>query len=145
MIEANPAHAQILAELHAIAFPEDAWDAASFKTLLTQPGILALIDERGGFLVLRKVLDEAEVITIGVTTPRQGTGRALMQNAIAHATRHRILKIHLEVATQNTAARALYAALGFTQTGRRKTYYPDGSDALTLTLALRAEPELEDF
>jgi ribosomal protein S18 acetylase RimI-like enzyme len=42
----------------------------------------------------------------------------------------------LEVAAENVAARALYAALGFTQTGLRKRYYPDGGDALTLCLRL---------
>jgi ribosomal-protein-alanine N-acetyltransferase len=42
----------------------------------------------------------------------------------------------LEVAAQNTAARALYAALGFTETGRRPAYYEDGGDALILALAL---------
>lgn len=137
MIEAGIAHAPALATLHKTAFPSDPWDAQSFVTLLSQPGMLALIDERGGFILLRMVVDEAEIITIGVTTPRLGLGRALAQAALTHAARNHITKIHLEVAAGNTAARALYAALGFTQTGTRRAYYPDGSDALTLTLNLR--------
>ena len=98
--------------------------------------MLALIDERGGFILLRMVADEAEIITIGVTTPRQGIGRALAQAALTHAARNQIAKIHLEVAAGNTAACTLYAALGFTQTGKRRAYYPDGADALILTLNL---------
>jgi len=98
--------------------------------------MVCFIESRGGFLLLRTVLDEGEIITIGVTAPRQGIGRGLMLQAIGDAARRGIRKIHLEVAQQNTAARALYAALGFAQTGRRKAYYPDGSDALTLCLEL---------
>jgi ribosomal-protein-alanine N-acetyltransferase len=136
MIEAGIAYAPALAALHKTAFPSDPWDTQSFLSLLSQPGMLAFIDERGGFILLRIVADEAEIITIGVTTPRQGIGRTLAEAAINHAARHHITKIHLEVAAGNTAARALYAALGFTQTGKRRAYYPDGSDALTLTLTL---------
>ena len=44
--------------------------------------------------------------------------------------------IHLEVAEDNMAARAFYAAQNFTQTGRRKAYYANGADALTLALDL---------
>jgi ribosomal-protein-alanine N-acetyltransferase len=136
MIEAGIAYAPALAALHKTAFPSDPWDTQSFATLLSQPGMLAFIDERGGFILLRMVADEAEIITIGVTTPRQGIGHALAQAALTHATRNHITKIHLEVAAGNTAARALYAALGFTQTGKRRAYYPDGADALTLSLNL---------
>jgi [ribosomal protein S18]-alanine N-acetyltransferase len=136
MIEAGIAYAPALAALHKTAFPSDPWNAQSFATLLSQPGMLAFIDERGGFILLRMVADEAEIITIGVTTPRQGIGRALAQAALTLAARQHITKIHLEVAAGNTAARALYTALGFTQTGKRRAYYPDGSDALTLSLNL---------
>jgi ribosomal-protein-alanine N-acetyltransferase len=136
MIEAGIAYAPALAALHKTAFPSAPWDARSFASLLSQPGMLALIDERGGFILLRMVADEAEIITIGVTTPRQGIGRTLAQAAFAHAARRHITKIHLEVAAGNTPARTLYAALGFTQTGTRRAYYPDGSDALTLTVNL---------
>jgi len=136
MIEAGFAHAPTLALLHRAAFPHDPWDTASFISLLAQPGMVALIDERGGFLLLRVVLDEAEIITLGAVTPRQGIGRALLQAAIAQAKAKNIAKIHLEVAVQNAPARALYQSLNFTETGRRKAYYPDGSDALALVLEL---------
>jgi ribosomal-protein-alanine N-acetyltransferase len=136
MIEAGPAYAAALAQMHAVAFPDEPWDEPAFATLLGQLGMVCFIESRGGFLLLRTVLDVGEIITIGVTAPRQGIGRGLMLQAIGDAARRGIRKIHLEVAQQNTAARALYAALGFAQTGRRKAYYPDGSDALTLCLEL---------
>ncbi len=136
ILQAGPAYAAPLAALHAQAFPEDPWSEASFATLLAQPGMLAYLDDRGGFLLLRAILDEAEIITIGTIHPRQGIGRALMQTGIAYAAANQIHKIHLEVAEDNTPARALYAALGFTQTGRRKAYYSNGTAALTLSLTL---------
>ncbi|GLR66545.1 N-acetyltransferase GCN5 [Acidocella aquatica] len=136
VIEAGPAYAAVLARLHAGAFPGDPWDERSFATLLGQPGVVCFVDERGGFLLLRTVLDEAEILTIGVTAPRQGIGGALMRQAIRAAGWQGVRTIHLEVAADNAAARALYASLGFTQTGFRKAYYPDGGDALTLCLKL---------
>jgi [ribosomal protein S18]-alanine N-acetyltransferase len=42
----------------------------------------------------------------------------------------------LEVAAGNAPARALYAAAGFAEVGKRRRYYPDGSDALVLAAAL---------
>jgi len=136
MIQAGLAHAGLLAAMHEQAFPQDPWDAASFAALLAMPGVAGLIDERGGFLLLRMVLDEAEILTIGVTAPRQGIGLALMREGLRLAAANGVREMHLEVAAANAAARALYARLGFTQTGLRRAYYPDGGDALTLHLVL---------
>ena len=133
----SPAYAPVFAALHRRAFPHEPWDEAAFATMLAQPGMHGFIDERGGFLLLRIVLDEAEIITIGVTTPRQGIATALMAQGIAMCRAAGVGKIHLEVAEQNAPARALYVAHHFTQTGRRKTYYADGDAALTLSLDLR--------
>ena len=136
MISAGLAHAGLLAAMHEQAFPRDPWDAASFAAVLAMPGVAGLIDERGGFLLLRMVLDEAEILTIGVTAPRQGIGLALMREGLRLAAIGGVREMHLEVAAANTAARALYTRLGFTQTGLRRAYYPDGGDALTLHLVL---------
>ncbi len=132
-----PAYASVFAALHAQAFPGEPWDEASFATRLAQPGMHGFRDERGGFLHLRIVLDEAEIITIGVTAlTRQGIATDLMAQGIAAARAAGVKKIHLEVAEQNTPARALYTAQNFIQTGRRNTYYADGAAALTLALDL---------
>jgi ribosomal-protein-alanine N-acetyltransferase len=128
--------APVFAALHAKAFPLEPWDEASFATMLAQPGCQGFLDPRGGFLLLRIVLDEAEIITIGTILPRQGIATALMAQAIAAARAAGVKTIHLEVAENNTAARALYAAQNFTRTGRRNAYYADGSAALTLALDL---------
>jgi len=134
MIEARLVHAPAIAVMHHAAFPEDPWTTDTFLTLLSQPGMLGLVDERGGFLILRIVADEAEIITLGVTARRQGIGRDLMAAAIARAGERLVVKLHLEVAASNEPARRLYEGLGFAISGRRPNYYADGSDALTMTL-----------
>lgn len=132
IVEAGPAYAPALAALHAQAFPDEPWSAESFSTLLAQPGMVALLDERGGFLVLRLVLDEAEILTLGVTAKREGIATGLLNAAITLLRSRDIATLHLEVAAPNAAARALYEKSGFTQAGLRRRYYADGSDALTL-------------
>jgi ribosomal-protein-alanine N-acetyltransferase len=132
IIEAGPAYAEALAALHAHAFPDEPWSTESFSTLLAQPGMVALLDERGGFLLLRLVLDEAEILTLGVTAKREGIATGLLNAAITLLRGRDIATLHLEVAAPNVAARALYEKLGFTQAGMRRRYYADGSDALTL-------------
>jgi ribosomal-protein-alanine N-acetyltransferase len=134
VIEAGIPHAPALALMHGEAFAADAWDAASFMSLLRQPGMLGLIDEQGGFLLLRVVADEAEVITLGVVRQRQGIATHLLQAALDRVPG--VARVHLEVAEGNAAAIGLYEKFGFTRTGVRKAYYPDGSAALTLTLVL---------
>jgi ribosomal-protein-alanine N-acetyltransferase len=133
MIEAGLGYAPVLALLHAEAFPHEPWDEASFATLLAQPGVVALLDERGGFLLLRLVLDEAEILTLGATRKREGIATGLLAAGIELARQRGILVLHLEVAAPNFAARALYEKAGFTETGRRRSYYADGSDALILS------------
>ena len=97
--------------------------------MLAQPGMLGLMDERGGFLVLRLVLDEAEIFTLGVTRKREGIATDLLKEGIELLRRRDIAIVHLEVAAPNVAARALYEKAGFTQSGLRRRYYADGSDA----------------
>ncbi len=136
MTPATVHHAAAMAAIHALAFPDDRWNEQSFSQLLEQPGVAGFIDERGGILLLRCVADEAEILTIGVATPRLGIGSTLMKTAIAHAQGRHAATLHLEVAQTNTAACAFYKSLGFTQTGRRRNYYGDGADALLLSLTI---------
>ena len=132
IVEAGLAYAPVLTALHAQAFPGEPWSTESFSALLAQPGVVALLDERGGFLVLRLVLDEAEILTLGVTRKREGIATALLEAAIELLRRRDIATLHLEVAAPNVAARALYEKAGFIQIGLRRRYYADGSDALML-------------
>jgi len=138
---ASLADLEILAALHRVCFAE-CWSAQEFARLLAIPGTFALIARnRAGFVLARASADEAEILSIGVHPQdrRQGLGRALMQAAAQDAYGRGARTLFLEVACNNRNARALYAALGFAEAGRRKAYYRDrgqSADALTLKAPL---------
>ncbi|WP_298213930.1 GNAT family N-acetyltransferase [Acidocella sp.] len=142
--QAGPAHAAALAAMHAALFPAEPWDAAAFLALLGQPGTLGLVHEKGGFLLARQILDEAEILTLGAVTPRQGIGAALLGEALHRLGAAGVKRIFLEVAATNAAARALYACFGFTRAGERRHYYADGGDALILRRELDPSRSSED-
>jgi len=144
IVPAGPAAAPLLAALHADAFPPaDRWTARAIGLLLALPGHFALLGTVGaepiGFAMGRAVADEAEVLTLAIRAEarRTGLGTVLMRALMAEAARRGAAELFLEVSAENAAARALYAALGATEAGRRRRYYPDGSDALVLRLSLR--------
>ncbi|WP_370154374.1 tRNA (adenosine(37)-N6)-threonylcarbamoyltransferase complex dimerization subunit type 1 TsaB [Ferrovibrio sp.] len=124
--------AELLAALHAEAFTaqdEQGWSADSIGRLLAMPGALPLLaaagDQPAGFLLLRLAADEAEIVTLAVRPrlQRLGVARALLQAGLAEAGRRGARQCFLEVADDNTAARAAYAAAGFAEVGRRRDYY----------------------
>ena len=127
-----------LAALLAKAFDRP-WDAATFEGLLAQDGVVAFERDRG-FVLVRVVADEAEILTLAVEPParRRGLGRTLVEGAAELAHGLGAEKLHLEVAEDNAAAIALYRAAGFVEAGRRPGYYPrsDGPAAAALILTL---------
>lgn len=132
-------HAAALAALHALAFPPDErWDAAAFAAQLALPGVVGLIDPSGGMVLARVAADEAEILTLCVAPEarRRGAARALLEAAADWAANAGAGAMFLEVADGNLAARALYAACGYREVGRRRRYYPGGEDALVLRRAL---------
>lgn len=114
-----------MARLHAVSFRLPApWSEAGIAATIASPFSFALIRDTG-FLLGQVVVGEAELITIAVdpVARRLGTGRALVDAFLTEARTRGAEVAFLEVAETNTAARALYTAAGFTQTGRRKGYY----------------------
>lgn len=131
-----------LAALHAAAFAAP-WDSAAFADLLGQAGVFAEVEDEG-FILIRVVADEAEILTLAVRPEarRRGLAAGLVQTAAVRAAALGGERLFLEVADDNAAARALYARCGFTEAGRRRAYYPaEGggrTDALILALNLTA-------
>lgn len=127
-----------LAEIHATAF-ERPWDAATFENLCEQAGVLAL-GERDGFILIRTVADEAEILTLAVRPEarRRGVGAGLVRAGADAARSAGATKLFLEVAEDNPTALALYRSAGFVEDGRRKGYYPrpEGPSAAALLLSL---------
>ena len=80
------------------------------------------------------VCEEASLYTIS-TAPalrRQGAARALLQYAFAQLAAEGAQTVFLEMRAQNGAARALYASLGFVQTGMRRGFYTNPRDDAVL-------------
>lgn len=149
MLQAAPEHATILAALHATSFPAP-WQPQEFATLLSQPGVAGWIALRHvpekcerlsdknmpqkldgmpqGFILVRAVVDEAEILTLAVTPQerRKGVASKLIEYADAALCGGPVARMFLEVAADNAGAIALYIRHGFAECGRRPGYYNAG-------------------
>lgn len=120
-----------IAELHKLCFPHKPWGADDFAEL--KKSGCEIVASDNGFIVWRTVLDEAEIITIGVHPDARGTGIAIALLGIMESEIKKVdvKKIFLEVSAENTPAINLYKKCGFNQNGRRPKYY-DGVDAILM-------------
>jgi [ribosomal protein S18]-alanine N-acetyltransferase len=118
---------EALSAIHALSFA-DSWSALFFGALLAQPGVYALATSEidpAGFILIRIVADEAEILTFAVKPDQRqhGHGRTLMTAALQLMTEYRVARCFLEVSVDNTTAIALYTRSGFATCGRRRDYY----------------------
>lgn len=127
-----------LADLHARCFTTPRpWSAAEFQTLLDSPGSF-LETAPTGFALGRVAGPECELLTLAVAPEarRSGIGAHLLARFETRARDAGAVEALLEVAADNTAARALYLAAGYGEAGQRPGYYrrDDGTriDALIL-------------
>ncbi len=148
LLWAGPERAREIAPLHAKLF-QPAWDEAALDQLLSHPASTAFVAEirvptavTVGFVLGQLAADEAEILTVGVAPElqRRGLGRRLVEGFARAAKRAEAKRVHLEVAADNAGALALYKGMGFTESGRRKSYYERNDapavDAVLLALAL---------
>ena len=121
-----------LSNLHQKCFPNKPWSADDFRDL-KQSGCEIIMSENG-FIVYRIVVDEAEIITIGVNPEkrRQGIASAMIRIIEKTIKNQGVKKIFLEVATNNIAGQKLYENCGFRTVGLRPKYY-DGVDAILMS------------
>jgi ribosomal-protein-alanine N-acetyltransferase len=114
------------------------WSANTIAETLSNPHCIFLPHDHGG-LIAQIVADECEILALATDPQAQRTGIAssLLCELIRTATEKSATRIFLDVAAQNTQARAFYAARGFARIGKRKAYYNlrDGTkdDALLLS------------
>ena len=90
-----------------------------------------------GYVVALEAADEGEILNLAVAPAgrRHGLGRALVQRILEALTARGVRQVYLEVRESNAPARALYAAHGFKEVGRRKQYYRRPvEDAIVLRL-----------
>jgi ribosomal-protein-alanine N-acetyltransferase len=138
-------NAALLASLHRPCF-EDAWDEASFRSLLVGQGVFALTakdapaTESQAFILIQVAAEQSEILSIGTlpSSRRSGLARALLGEAAAEASVRKAQEMFLEVAEDNAAALALYTAAGFASAGRRRLYYRRSGGLLVDALMLRS-------
>lgn len=132
----------IMAKAFSVEFGE-AWTRSQCAGIMPMHGVVLTVarDARTGairgFTLARTVMDEAELLLIGVdpSSQREGVGRALLDHFVTRAMGASATRLHLEVRDGNPAI-VLYRACTFEIVGRRRNYYRglDGRqfDALTL-------------
>ncbi len=87
-----------------------------------------------GYILVRQVDLVCELFFVYVSA---GARRRGIATRLLESVREMLAKLNqqteffLEVRTDNEEAQALYEKFGFSQIGRRKMYYRDGTDALT--------------
>lgn len=118
-----------LSALHRICFPEEAWEPREMAKIMAIAGFFGRIawehDWPAGLALALDLGGECEILALGVVPElrRAGIGSALLGSIREEARRRGARQVFLEVAADNIAARALYAAQGFCQIGRRLNYY----------------------
>ena len=152
---AGPLDVPLIAAVHADSFTGvlagQVWDATAVAEILAMPGAYGLLAVPGGplpqtancapagFLLGCNTAESGEILSLGTARAwrRRGIARILLKAAIARAAAAGVSRLLLEVAEDNDAARALYAAAGFTGIARRPAYYrrPDAPAAGALVLA----------
>lgn len=127
-------------------FGAGAWSRRSLAQELAGPGrwYVGAQDRASGELVGYAGLwfdgEDAQVMTIGTRSDRQGAGvgRMLLGALLDHARGLGAGDVLLEVRVDNEPALRLYERAGFERFGRRKGYYqPENVDAWTMRLRVR--------
>ena len=122
-----PADVPQIAALERLCF-SDPWSEGSVAGELENALSLWLVAEEDG--TVRGYIGSQSVAP---DARRQGLGQQLLQALLDALHRRGIERVFLEVRPTNVPARALYAALGFEEIGRRKEYYVNPvEDALIL-------------
>jgi len=147
-VRPDRAQAERLASIARAAFLDGGrgWGAEDLLAFSKRPGAVIIADGAlaAGAVLLQTAGGEAEILDIGVVPAcrRAGLGATLLAAAEHAARASGATRITLEVATDNAAARALYAAAGYARAGLRPRYYRrrDGArvDALILAKTLTA-------
>lgn len=103
-----------------------------------------------GFLLLRVIQDEAEILSIGVKkrVRRNGIGKYLIEQAKRFSTLHQLRSILLEVAETNRNAVGFYKKQGFLKIGIRNNYYvfsdKNKKNALIMHLPIKKDKKSKD-
>jgi len=128
--------------VHAIeqAVFADPWSTQDFRDCVMSDALFLVAEGNGadaiaGYVVALDAADEGEILNLAVAPAdrRNGLGRALVEEVLEALAERGVRQVYLEVRESNAPARALYAAHGFREVGRRKQYYRrPAEDAIVL-------------
>lgn len=122
----------------------EAWTLAQLAGVMLMPGTwltVARVDAASlGFALVRSVLDECELLLLGVDPVwrGRGVGRQLLDHSLGLARRRGITSMNLEVRASNDAVR-LYEGAGFEYVHRRPGYYRGNDGQLHDALSFRLD------
>lgn len=129
-------------EIESSSFPRP-WTRRHFEDEMESPGSRPVVAVGGvaqvaGYLCLKEILDEAEILDVAVHPDWRGlgVGRLLVDWAIGHCRERNLALLCLEVRVGNLEAISLYRRFGFLEVGRRKNYYENGDDAILMDLSI---------
>lgn len=130
----EPLDAPWLEALHAHCFdaPQQ-WSAPLFASLLGQAGVkgFALVQENepAGFILGRRVVEEAEILTLAVlpTARRKGFAACLISVFLKAQKKDGAENVFIEVAVNNHPAILLYKKTQFQPVSIRPNYYAQES------------------
>jgi ribosomal-protein-alanine N-acetyltransferase len=134
----------VLVALERVIFA-DPWSRSDFEESLRSGGPVYVAETHDGpvgYVVGRSVLDEGEILNLGVARAarRQGVGRALVERLMEVFATVGVRRVFLEVRQSNLAAQRLYAGFGFASVGRRRHYYRSPvEDAMVLQAVISAD------
>jgi ribosomal-protein-alanine N-acetyltransferase len=123
------------------------WTRGNFMDVLSNAYACRVHEQESeirGYAILMPVLDEAELLNMGVAAgqQRKGLGRAMLREMLELAHKMKMRRVFLEVRASNAAALALYRNSGFDEIGVRRGYYQNASgseDAITMACELTGE------
>ncbi len=144
--DAAPEDAAHLADLHESAFPVG-WSAEDIEALVADDLVSTRVVRplgwfgRGaieGFIMVRRAVDEGEILTFAVARHCRGRGYGtrLLDDALVLLRQHGVQSVFLEVADNNMEAVKVYRRRGFEQVGERPAYalQTDGNKATALVM-----------
>ena len=82
-------------------------------------------------------------LVVSESSRRRGVGRLCMTKLLDLLADQSVEELWLEVRNDNVAARQLYLSMGALENGRRRRYYPDGTDAILMTYSIGATDSSE--
>jgi len=142
--EASSRDTAAIAALHAASFARG-WSEQEVEGLLVDRHIVAhratLGASMAGFILSRVVEDEAEILSVAVTSAKRGRGlaRNMLNLHLRRLAGLGVLAVFLEVDEHNAAAIRLYERAGFRRISRRPNYYPAAGGQAAAALVLRRD------